>query len=73
MQLFKHMEVVLMLAFGIVCAAALRPADATDTAHAAAAAVASSAQADAAMPVVHVIGRRLTHGEKHGSDAPSGD
>ena len=67
MQLFKHMEVVLMLAFGLVCATALRPGAAPDTARAAAAAFAT--QADATMPVVHVIGRRLTDDEKRGSDA----
>ena len=65
MQLFKHMEVVLMLAFGIVCAAALRPGAAPDTAQAIAAAF--SAETNATMPVVHIIGRRLTDDEKRRS------
>jgi hypothetical protein len=67
MQLFKHMEVVLMLAFGLLCAIALRPTRAPDTVQAAPAAF--SAPANTAMPVVHVVGRRLTADEKRVSDA----
>ena len=75
MHLFKHMEMVLMLAFGTICAVALRPATAPyralNTAQATAAAF--SAEADAAMPVVHVIGRRLTAAEKRGNDTRAGN
>ena len=76
MQLFKHMEVILMLAFGIVCATvALRPAGAGNTARAAPAPThaatlaanttyAAHAAIDAAMPTVQIIGRRPTLEEK---------
>ena len=74
MQLFRNMEVILMLAFGIVCATfAFRPTGPGDTApgHQAAALAATAAYAAhlaAGMPtpVVHVIGRRLSADERHG-------
>jgi hypothetical protein len=74
MQLFKHMEVVLMLAFGIVCAAAaLPPAEAGRAAPALTAPEGKDATADGAgnmpMPVVHVVGRRLTSAEKRAHHA----
>lgn len=67
MQLFKHMEIVLMLAFGIVCvAAALPPAEARRTI--APPTVPEKAEAGARgvmpMPVVQVVGRRPTPAEK---------
>lgn len=67
MQLFKHMEVILMLAFGIVCATvALHPAAAgrasgDDTGPV----TVMRVDALAPVPVVHVVGRRLTPEEKH--------
>ena len=76
MQLFKNMEVILMLAFGIVCATvALRPAGAGNPAQAAPAAAHAATLAantaftahngtDAAMPTVRIIGRRPTLEEK---------
>ena len=76
MQLFKNMEVILMLAFGIVCATvALRPAGTGNTATAAPAAAhaatlaanttyAAHAPTGAAMPTVRVTGRRLSLEEK---------
>jgi len=81
MKLFKNMEVVLMFAFGTLCAiVAVRPGvtanvhakmHATATADAGAAAGVRS-EARAAMPVVHVIGRRLTAEEKR-EDARAGN
>lgn len=73
MQLFKHMEVVLMLAFGILCATvALRPA--APGPHAApgeATAAITRADQAAPMPVVHIIGRRMTPDEKRaGANRP---
>ena len=64
MQLFKHMEVLLMLVFGVVCAVVLfAPAQATRAAgpaHAiATTAATTSAPAAPAPPTVHIIGRRL--------------
>ena len=80
MKLFKNMEVVLMFAFETLCAiVAVRPSvtanahakmHATATADAGAAAGVRS-EARAAMPVVHVIGRRLTADEKR-EDARAG-
>jgi hypothetical protein len=71
MKLFKHMEVVLMLAFCLVCAtAALQPtgpATAVSKENTAASQptdLRSDNPAPAPMPVVHVIGRRLTSEEK---------
>lgn len=70
MQLFKHMEVVLMCVFGIVCATvAFTPAR---TMHpvVAAAPVPAAFSGDigdgagmSAMPTVHVVGRRLAQPE----------
>jgi hypothetical protein len=66
MQLFKHMEVVLMLAFGIVCATfALHPAAGRASGDDAGPATVMRVDALAPMPVVHVVGRRLTPEEKH--------
>jgi hypothetical protein len=68
MKLFKNMEVVLMLAFGIVCATvALRPAVPGNAARAGDAANTTSvARIDerAPTPEVHIVGRRLTPDEK---------
>lgn len=84
MHFFKHMEAVLMLAFGLLCATfALQPAgtgqraavaevanltNVADVAGVAAEPVASErierAGAHGTMPVVNVIGRRLTAEEK---------
>jgi hypothetical protein len=70
MQLFKHMEVVLMLAFGLLCATfALQPnAPGQRATVADLAAPVTVGPADALapmpMPVVNVVGRRLTHAEK---------
>jgi hypothetical protein len=73
MKLFKNMEVVLMFAFGTLCAiVAVRPgvtANAHANLHAPAAAVRREARAE--MPIVHVIGRRLTADEKR-EDARAG-
>lgn len=81
MKLFNHMEVVLMFAFGTLCAiVAVRPGVhanvhanmvATVSAEAGAAA---GARIDprVTMPVVHVIGRRLTDDEKR-EDARAGN
>ncbi len=70
MQLFKHMEVVLMLAFGVLCATfALQPTTPVQRAtFADLLAPVTIGPADAVapmpMPVVNVIGRRLTREEK---------
>jgi hypothetical protein len=72
MQLFKQMEVVLMLAFGIVFAsAAFGPARSGETVQRAQsvardASPALTAQAGVApgMPMVHIVGRRLRADEK---------
>jgi len=72
MQLFKHMEVVLMLALGIVCASAAfgptRHGDlaqrgetvALDTGPG----LAVYADVASPMPTVHIVGRRLRTDEK---------
>ena len=65
MQLFKNMEVLLMLVFGVVCAVVLfAPAQATRAAGpvrtiATATATTAAAPAAPATPTVHVIGHRL--------------
>lgn len=70
MQLFKHMEVVLMLAFGLLCATfALQPTTSVPRAtFADLVAPVTVGPADAVapmpMPVVNVVGRRLTREEK---------
>jgi len=72
MQLFKHMEAVLMLAFGIVCAsAAFGPARHGDMARRGETvaldtgpALAVHADVASPMPTVHIIGRRLSTDEK---------
>ena len=70
MQLFRHMEVVLMLAFGLLCATfALQPSAPGQRATVAdlAAPVTvgpADAMAPMPMPVVNVVGRRLTRAEK---------
>jgi hypothetical protein len=62
MELFRNMEVAVMLCFGLVCAAAcfVRPAPRT--------AEGNSAQAPPAgpMPVVVITGKRLSAEEKRG-------
>jgi hypothetical protein len=69
MQVFKHMEVVLMLAFGIVCAGAYLPLPETGNGKQAAniatgaPGIATSAEA-APTHVVRVVGRRPTADEK---------
>ena len=76
MQLFKHVEVVLMLAFGLLCATfALQPTGSAQRASvagmAAPAVVAGAiARTDALvpMPVVNVVGHRLTPEEKRAVD-----
>ena len=72
MQLFKQMEVVLMLAFGIVFAsAAFGPARSADTVQRAQAValdasptLAADANVASPMPMVHIVGRRLRADEK---------
>jgi len=70
MELFKHMEVVLMLAFGLLCATfALQPTASVPRAtFADLVAPVTIGPADAVapmpMPVVNVVGRRLTRAEK---------
>ena len=80
MKLFKNMEVVLMFAFGTLCAiVAVRPGEQAITHANMVAAVAANAAGVAsvridprgAMPVVHVIGKRLTAAEKR-EDARAG-
>jgi len=76
MQLFKNMEVVLMLAFGIVCATViLRPGGTSRTTAAGDNAIAASvARIDerAPMPEVHIIGHRLTPDERRASEGSAG-
>lgn len=75
MQLFKHMEAVLMLAFGIVCAsAAFGPARHGDVARRGETVALDTGpglavHADVAtpMPTVHVVGRCLSTDEKRGN------
>lgn len=75
MHLFKHMEVVLMLAFGLLCATfALQPTGAgqravlADVARVGAEPLAPERLerdgAHATMPVVKIVGRRLAPEEK---------
>ena len=72
MNVFKNMEVVLMLAFGIVCAsAAVGPVRHGEPVQRAPAVVldagptlAAHADAESPMPMVHVVGRRLSADEK---------
>jgi hypothetical protein len=72
MQLFKQMEVVLMLAFGIVFAsAAFGPARSGATvqrvqsvARDASPALAAHTGVAPGMPMVHIVGRRLRADEK---------
>lgn len=57
MEIFRNMEVVLMLCFGLICAAALlaRPA---------APAIPAASEEAAKVPVVIVTGKRLSAAEK---------
>ena len=76
MKLFNNMEVVLMFAFGTLCAiVAVRPGVQANMVPAVAADAArvASVRIDprVAMPVVHVIGKRLTAAEKR-EDARAG-
>jgi hypothetical protein len=80
MKLFNNMEVVLMFAFGTLCAiVAVRPGVHANTRANMVAAVAADAgrvpsvriDPRVAMPVVHVIGKRLTAAEKR-EDARAG-
>jgi hypothetical protein len=59
MEMFKNMEVVLMLCFGLICAVALiaRP-DPAETA------VQAQGTAVVKMPVVVVTGKRLSEAQK---------
>ena len=74
MQLFKHMEVVLMLAFGLVCATvALTPLTTSQPVPGA------HGNGDAArlpllplMPTVHIVGRRLTPTERRATSDSAG-
>jgi len=75
MQIFKNMEIVLMLAFGIVfMSAAMGPlrhdnpmAAGTVGANPAGAAFAARSDAQVPMPEVHIVGRRLSADEKRAS------
>jgi hypothetical protein len=77
MQLFKQMEVVLMLACGIVFAsAAFGPARSGATVQRAQSVALDAGPALAVhtgmappMPMVHIVGRRLSADEKHASVA----
>ena len=81
MQLFKYMEVVLMLAFGIVFAsAAFGPSRSGDTVQRVQAVALDASPAMAVhggvaspmpmqMPMVHIVGRRLSADEKRASVA----
>ncbi len=72
MNVFKNMEVVLMLAFGIVCAsAAMGPVRHGETVQRgqnvvldAGTTLAVHADAGSPMPMVHIVGRRLSADEK---------
>jgi predicted membrane protein len=70
MQLFKHMEVVLMLAFGLLCVTfAFQPTASVPRATFADLVAPvmvgpANAVAPMPMPVVNVVGRRLTRAEK---------
>jgi len=71
MQLFKHMEVILMLAFGLVCATiTLTPS--TTSPRASGTPASGEIALLPLMPTVHIVGHRLTPTEKRAAGDSAG-